>query len=190
MLFAGIAVYFAYQASRSRGELGELREAKARAERHDAEISSQVADLRTRSEGLARDLDKQREESSRLADALAEAKAQGGRIVPFLLTASLVRDAGSLQTLTLPADAASVRITVPVTPGSSYATWRAVAQSPEGRNYWAGTGTWPGASAKSVVVTVPARSLPSGDCILSLTGVMGSGQREPAADFSFRVKRG
>jgi len=189
-VFAALFVYFAYDARHLHGELATLREAKARAERHDAEVSGQVADLRSRTEVLARDLQTQRDEAGRLADQLAQAKAQGGRIVSYLLAATLVRGGGALQTLTVPADAASVRLTVPVTPGTSYATYRVVVQSPEGKSHWADTGTWPSASAKTIVVTVPARALSPGDYILTLTGVMTSGQREPAADFSFRVKRG
>jgi hypothetical protein len=189
-IFAALFAYFAYDASRLRGELGRLREAKASAERHDAEISSQIADLRGRGDRLEKDLQTQRDEAARLADQLAEAKAQGSRVIPFLLTATLVRGGGALPTLSVPADAASVRFTVPVTPGSSYTSWRAVVQSPEGSNHWAGTGAWPAATAKAIVVTMPASALPAGDYILSLTGVMASGQREPAADFSFRVKRG
>jgi hypothetical protein len=188
-VFAALFAYFAYDASRLRGELGALREAKARAEKHDAEVAGQVADLRSRSEGLVRDLQTQRYESTRLADELAELKAQGGRVVSFLLTATLVRGGGTLQTLSLPADAASVRFTVPVMPGTSYASYRVVVQSPEGSSHWAGTGAWPSPTAKTIAVTMPANALTPGDYILSVTGVMASGQREPAADFSFRVKR-
>jgi hypothetical protein len=188
-VFAAIVVYLAIDAGRLRREVNRLQAEKAAAIRHDAEVAGQVSDLRERSARLERDLQGQRDDASRLADQLAALKAQGGRAVSFLLSGVLVRGGGEPQTLAVPGDAALVRLTLPITPGSGYASYRAVVQSPEGKSYWAGTGAWPAATAKTLTVTAPAASLPPGDYILSLTGVRPDGQREPAADFSFRVKK-
>lgn len=189
-LFAAIGAFLAVDSARLRREVGRLEAEKASAVSHDAEVSRQVSDLKTRSERLERDLQGQKDEAGRLADQLATLRAQGGRVVSFLLATTLTRESGQLQTLKVPADAATVRLTIPFAPGTAYASYRAVVQSPEGKSYWAGTGSWPPPGAKSMAIHVPASALPAGDYILSLTGVTAAGNREPAADFSFRVVRG
>ena len=188
-VFAAIGVYLAVDGGRLRREVNQLGAERATAIRHDAEVAGQVSDLRDRSARLERDLQGQRDEAARLADQLAVLRAQGGRAVSLLLSAILVRGEGELPTLKVPSDAALVRLTLPMNSEPAYQSYRVVVQSPEGRSYWAGTGAWPAATAKTMTVTIPAASLPPGDYILSLTGVRRDGQREPAADFSFRVQR-
>ena len=188
-LFAAVGVYFALDGARLRSEVGRLRRQNESASRRAADVSRQVSELQDRSARLERDLESEREEAGRLSGELALIRQQGSRVVSFLLSGGAVRGDGQLPTLTIPADVASVRVSIPTPPGA-YASYRAVIQTPEGKSRWAGTGTWPAAGAKALAVTVPASSLPAGDYILSLTGVMADGRREPAADFSFRVKRG
>lgn len=190
VLFAAVGLYLAVDGARLRREVGRLRQEKESASRRETEVSRQVSELRDRSTRLERDLESQRSEAVRLSDQVAAMQQQAGRAVSFLLTAGLVREGGQLQTLRIPGDAALVRLSIPLTPGSTYSSYRAVVQSPEGKSYWSGTGAWPATGAKALAITVPAASLPSDDYILSLTGVMADGKREPAADFSFRVKRG
>lgn len=189
VLFAAVGLYFAVDGARLRREVSRLRQVTESASRRESDAARQVTELRDRSVRLERDLQSQKDEAGRLADQMAALRQQGSKVVSFLLIGGLVRDGGELQTLRIPSDAALMRLGVPLTPGSSYASYRAVVQSPEGKSFWSGTGAWPAAGAKTVTVAVPAASLPAGDYILSLTGVLADGQREPAADFSFRVTR-
>jgi hypothetical protein len=195
VVFGAAAVFFAASSSRHRAESARALAAKKGAESRLAAVSSEAAELRGRAARLERELTEQRAESSGLADQVAALRAQGGRVASFVLAgrpggSGAASSSSSVQTLRVPSDAALVRLSLPFNPGGSYASYRAVLQSSAGKGYWAGTGSWPARGTKTVTVAVPAASLPPGDYVLSLTGVAASGDREPAADFSFRVTRG
>ncbi len=156
--------------------------------RRDQDLSRQLAEVQSRADRLQRDLERQQTEMARLSEQLANLQSQAARAVSFVLTGGLVRDGGTLQTLRIPAATETVRLTLPIS-DASYVSYRAIIQTPEGQTLWKGEAAPAQPGANSLLVTVPARVLASGDYILSVTGITASGRSEAAADFSFRVKK-
>jgi cell division protein FtsL len=187
ILFAVLGLYFATDALRMRRELARLEAERATAAAREQDLARQIAQARGRGERLEQELARLNSEEQRLNQQLAELQEHAGKSVSFTMVAGLLRDSGMLQTLRIPPDAATVRLTLKL-PDASYSAYKAAIQTPEGREVWKGSAAPPPAGGKPLVLTVPARALPSGDYILSLTGVTAAGRLEPAADYSFRVK--
>jgi hypothetical protein len=181
MLFGVIGAYFAWTSIQLREELRRAEADKGSVAQREAELSRQLTEVQGRADRL-------QGEMARLSEQLANLQSQATRSVAFALTAGLLRDGGNLQTLRIPAGTENVRLTLPLS-GSSYVSYRAVIQTPEGKTVWKGDAVPAVSGAKSLLVSVPARALPSGDYILSVTGISASGRSETAADFSFRVRR-
>jgi hypothetical protein len=187
LVLAAIGAYFAAASVRARQELRRLEAEKTVVSRRERDLERQIAEARGHDSRLAQELARERAEKERLAQELASLQARSAKSVSFTLIAGLVRDSGTLQTLRIPSDAANIRLTLPVA-DPSYASYHAVIQTPEGKEIWRGEATRQ-ISGKSLMVVVPSQALQPGDYILSLTGTTASGRPEPAADFSFRVKK-
>lgn len=109
--------------------------------------------------------------------------------VALVLVPGSLRDPDAGAVLVLPAGAEGARIQM-VYDGQGYPAYRAAIRTPEGREVWSQEDlapTEPG--ARSVVIAVPARALPPGDYILTLSAGAGGARREDIADYSFRVAR-
>src|SRR5262249_44370775 len=139
-------------------------------------------------ERLKQQVAEERSERERLAHEIESLETAEAKTVSFTLIAGLVRGNGNLPTIRTAPDTVNVRLTAPL-PEASYPSYRAANETPEGKSVWSGAAQPAQAGARSIVSTVPARALPSGDYILSVTGVTSDGRTESAADFSFRVKR-
>jgi hypothetical protein len=188
VLFGAIGVYFAWTSIELRQELRRAEGESGSVSRRDQDLSRQLAEVQSRADRLQRDLERQQTEMARLSEQLANLQSQAARAVSFVLTGGLVRDGGTLQTLQIPTGTETVRLTLPIS-DSSYVSYRTSIQTPEGQTVWKGEAAPTVPGARSLLVTVPARALGSGDYILSVTGVTASGRSETAADFSFRVKK-
>jgi hypothetical protein len=181
VLFGAIGLYFAWTSIELRRENGSVS-------RRDQDLSRQLSEVQNRADRLQRDLERQQTEMARLSEQLANLQSQAAKAVSFVLTGGLVRDGGTLQTLQIPAGIETVRLTLPLS-DASYVSYRAVIQTPEGKTVWKGDAAPTVPGARSLLFTVPARALASGDYILSVAGITASGRSETAADISFRVQR-
>ena len=190
-VLVGLAgAYFAYRFNESRRELNRLAEQQAALERRQKELSQDLAQAQAERARLEKELELTRKEAESYASQIAEAQRDLAGTVAFTLAGGLVRDAGTQKTLDIPACARRVKLSMPL-PSDEYASYMAVIRTPEGSQIWKQTSLAVRrvGSALSLAITVPARLLAEGDYILTVNGVSRGGRSEPAADFSFRVKK-
>ncbi|HYB52290.1 MAG TPA: hypothetical protein VEG84_00350 [Thermoanaerobaculia bacterium] len=187
ILFGLLAAFLAVDSARIRREIRQLQAEQAAAARREEELSRRAGEARAEEEKLKQELAREHSESERLAHEVENLQSSV-RTVSFTLIAGLVRGNGNLQTVRLPPDTVNLRLTAPLTE-LRHSSYRAVIQTPEGKIAWKGEARRAESGATSVLMTVPAASLASGDYILSVTGITAKGIQEPAADFSFRVKK-
>jgi hypothetical protein len=100
-----------------------------------------------------------------------------------------VRDGAEGSNLSVPRAATHLSVRLQLEE-DNYRNYRATISTPEGRRVWAGAARKDRATnAHSVTVALPAATLPRGDYVVELSGVVAGGRREPAAAYSFRVTR-
>lgn len=205
-------VWLLFERTRAGGEARRLREESASLRERVRELEQQSAAERARNEELLARLGGERTqpapESARPAEQAtreaapptgetaratappprAEASRQPPRpsVAAFVLTPGLVRGGGG-QTLAVPGGASSVALRLNVEAGA-YESYRAVIETPGGREVWQADALAPRGEAVSLPA-LPARSLPPGDYVLLLQGKRPNGAYEGAADYSFRVVR-
>ena len=111
------------------------------------------------------------------------------RVVSFLLTAGLQREATGGNTLRIPADAAIVRLRLPIEIEPS-ARYRARIQRADGKELLRRTGLRPNRTPQGSVILleVGAQALSEGDHVVLLEDVSGS-DPVPVEEYFFRVAR-
>ena len=189
VLLAVVGAYFAWTSIQLREEIRLVEDKSGNLVRGGEDLVGQIAQIRSEAEQLRRELQRQRVETNQLAEQLARLQSHAAKAVSFVLAAGRLRDGGNLQALRIPAGTEIVRLTLPIS-DPSYVSYRAVIETPEGKTVWKGDAARSEPGAKTLLVTLPARALASGDYILSVTGVSASGRSESTADFSFRIKKG
>jgi hypothetical protein len=176
LLAAAGGVWIARQTAAYESELGRLRAERDRLAQEQRELNARLQELRGRIAALDRTptLDP--------SDPLS-------RVVTFLLTAGLPREAIEGNTLRIPADAAIVRLRLPMETEPS-ARYRARIQRADGTELLRRTGLRPNRMAQGSVILleVEARALPEGDYVVLLEDVSGS-DPVPVEEYFFRVTR-
>lgn len=180
----------AFQAVDARREVSRLLAERGSAQQRERDLRRQLEIVRGGDERLRRELAQVQSEKERLAADLAKLEKPDPGLVSFALVAGLVRDAGHQQVFTIPQGATKARLSMSI-PADHYSSYSAVIRTPEGRDVWKQAGlTAPRTeSTASLVVTVPAPALPSGDYILTVTGKTSAGLSETLADYAFRTRK-
>jgi hypothetical protein len=173
-LLLGLGGYFGYRFVQAERELSQVQ-------RRQAELKSQLDRALAERSRLERALEATRSE-------IAELERQAASVIAFTLEPRLLRDSGARHDLLVPAGATVVRLTAPMSQ-SGYRSFSAALKTPEDRQVWQQQDIQPQPGVKSLTLAVPAAVLPSGDYILSVTGVTASGRNESVADFAFRVTK-
>jgi len=144
------------------------------------------------SSGLQASLERERQERSN-AEARArtleeELRRPRSPVATFALAAGLLRAAGSLPRVVIPADALVVRLRLEL-PADDYPLYRAALLDADGDELWAASKLRaekePGPAA--VVLDLPSRLLPRGDYQMKLSGVFEAKEPEALATYTFRV---
>jgi hypothetical protein len=188
VLFAILAFVFGMDAARAHRQANKLLAERNAAAQRELELSRRVGEAQAQAEQLGRQVAEERSETERLSREVEELQASSSaKIASLTLIAGLVRGSGNLPAVRVAPDTVSLRLTAPMQ--VSYASYGASVQTPEGKTLWRGPARPSAARGQSIVVTLPAKDIPSGDYILSVTGVTAAGREESAADFSFRVKK-
>lgn len=174
---------------RLRSELSRLsRDAAAREEAIAADVSSE----RARAVGLERDVQEERRTRALLEQELArrpDAPAAGPSprmVLSLLLTPGRTRAGGETPTLTIPPEAADVRLLLERPDAPAVGRYDAAVLDADGNEIWQGRGIQ--STGLLVALTIPSRVLPEGDFEVTLTSVT-AGARERVADYYFRVLR-
>jgi hypothetical protein len=179
---------------RLRNRLGRSEADTAALQQRQRDLEAQLAEKQRQTNQSAEDLDRNRAELDRLKRELASLQEPGSKptttIASFLLSASLVREAGERNRLMIPPGASGVRMQLSIDE-DVYAKYRASLRTAEGAELWSGPAPnrRSGRAGKRVVLTLPAGLLSEGDYILALTGVTLEGELEGAGNYYFRVVR-
>jgi hypothetical protein len=189
VLFAILAVVFGMDSFRARHEARTLLAERAAAAERELTLARRVSETEAQAKKLEQQVAEERSESERLSREIEEFQApSAAKTASLTLIAELIRGNGKLPSVLIASDTVNLRLIAPL-PQVSYPSYRAAIQTPEGKTLWRGSARPVSAGSHSITVTLPAKDLPPGDYILSITGVTAAGSEESAADFSFRVKR-
>ena len=187
MALAG--AYLSFQALGSQREVSRLLAERSSLQQRERELRRQLDAARGQEERQKKELGELQAEKERLTAELASREKPDTGLVSFTLIAGLVRGAGSQQTFTIPNGATKARLSMSIQ-ADDYASYSAVIRTPEGREVWkqAGLTARRTESTASLVVTVPAPALSSGDYVLTVTGKTSAGLSETLADYAFRTR--
>lgn len=195
--------------ARMRDELQQLRRERATLSERTQEMEQRAAAERARSEGLLAQLEGERARPTPTGGGQEEDAAvrqerpspgKGGRqqqprpsVISFVLTPGLVRGGGGdAATLQVPRGASSIALRLNVEM-DTYASYRAVIETPGGLHVWSANLIKPrrptGTHGTIALPALPTRDLPPGDYILLLSGKRPDGEFEGVADYSFRVSK-
>lgn len=170
--------------ARSQAEEQRARELQ----RQIQELEQQLAGQRRNSEHLNAELSRLREELQKAETPKASPTAERPALLSVLLTPALVRSGGETQQITITHGTAQVQLRMK--PDSSdYARFQVSLKSVEGAEILTRQAVRPATTRTGPVVAVslPARLLPAGDYILTLSGLTTTGESEEVNRYFFRV---
>jgi hypothetical protein len=112
----------------------------------------------------------------------------GGTGPTFTLATGLLRSGGSLTRVSVPSDAAVVRLRLELPPADSYPTYRATVLDEDGTEVWTVAKLRvQDADTSAVVVAVPTELLSRGDYQVRLSGQKDEGEPEIVGTYAFRI---
>lgn len=162
-----------------------------------AQIRTEKGSLQEREQQLQQQLEQQRRRSQELEQQLALTQAQVRKppatslspLVVFL-TAGLVRDSGTLKRIMLTSETRLVELWLELA-DPKYDNYRVVLQDDEGSEVLALNKAKPQrlGSNQFIVVTLPAKDLPTHDYLLKLSGASKTGELDPINSYSFGIRR-
>ena len=187
-----------YQTVQLRSQVAQLEVARINQEQQQVQQAQQAGEQRTRGDQLSEQLEAERQKRTELEQELARQKAQTTRetgnqstapatILSFFLTPGLSRDIDSTKRLTIPSGVTQLRLQLKLKRPGTYQSYQAVLQTLDGAELW--QRTLPRSASQAVTVTLPAKSLPSGDYLLLLKGKAAAGEWEEVDEYHFNTVR-
>jgi len=178
------------QARRLRAELAQRDAAQAVQEQRAAELQRQIADEQKRNEELTSEL--QRASNPETAPTQSSPEAVTPAFVTLLLAANGVRGAETAppRTLTIPKGIRQVHVQL-VVKDHDYPSYQIVLRAIAGPEIFKGQNLKPRINKPGAVfsLSVPASKLTAGDYMLTLRGVLQSGEFEDVSKSLFRVEK-
>lgn len=182
-------------------EVDRLHAEQAASQRGTTELQGEIAELNAKSKELTDNLQQERERSSILDQQLADLRTkpkEDEQVDPLqrLATLTVMLDSGSVRssikrkTLMPGPDLERVTFRLKLR-ADDYKRYKAVLESDNGQAVWTEQSLKPQTTGRvrSVPLTVPAESLPSGDYVIRLSGVTDEGRFEDIGSYYFRVLR-
>ena len=176
--------------SRLRNELAQTRATEAAREQHEHELQQQLIDEQARNQQLIAELDRERAQPTPEV-GIASPKNTAPAFVSLLLVASGVRGAETKSpTLSIPAGTQEVRIELK-TAENEYQSYQLELHALGGKAIFDHKKVKPTMtkSGANFGFSVPASRFTSGDYILTLKGVMPTGEVEDVSKSLFRVEK-
>jgi len=176
--------------SRLRNELAQTRATEAAREQHEHELQQQLIDEQARNQQLIAELDRERAQPTPEV-GIASPKNTAPAFVSLLLVASGVRGAETKSpTLSIPAGTQEVRIELK-TAENEYQSYQLELHALGGKAIFDRKKVKPTItkSGANFGFSVPASKFTSGDYILTLKGVMPTGEVEDVSKSLFRVEK-
>jgi hypothetical protein len=194
LLFVGASWLF-YQTTRLRSRVEQIEAARVSQERQSAESSA-------RQQQLSGELERERSRRAQLEQELATQQAARDRegrssssstFLSFILAPGLVRDADGPKRLLVPASAGALRLQLDLKRPDDYRGYRAALrrETPDGPELWSQdlSRARSFASGRTVVVNLPAKLLPEGVYVITLSGRTSGGEMEEIDDYYFNIVR-
>ena len=176
--------------SRLRNELAQTRATEAAREQHERELQQQLIDEQARNQQLMAELDRERAQPTPEV-GIASPKNTAPAFVSLLLVASGVRGAETKSpTLSIAAGTQEVRIELK-TAENEYQSYQLELHAVGGKAIFDHKSVKPTIrkSGANFRFAVPASKFTSGDYILTLKGIMPSGEAEDVSKSLFRVEK-
>jgi hypothetical protein len=170
-----------------------------------AQIRTEQGSLQERERQLKQQLEDQRRRSQELEQQVALTQAPGQKrpedslsTVAVVLTAGLVRDSGTSNTLMIAPDTRLVELKLELA-DAKYENYRIVLQDGEGREFMSFYKAKPQRLGPNqfIIVTLAAKDLPTDDYLLKLSGAskglsqltLTTGELDPITSYSVSVRR-
>ncbi|HEX5731889.1 MAG TPA: hypothetical protein VF131_03555 [Blastocatellia bacterium] len=176
----------------------QILERQANLSQAEEGLRQQLDEQRERNKELARQLEQSQEEMSRIEQELAGLNQEKSRHreIPASITASLiiapgsVRDKGQINRVDLTTDIRQLRLELKLQ-GENYQSYRVEVRTVEGKSIWKEVNlrARQQAGEKSVVTTLPARHLPEGDYLVTLSASAAGRGYEKVATYYFTILR-
>jgi len=157
-------------------QVAQLEAARRSVER---DSQQQLAGARGQQDQLAKQLEQEKSRLHDMEKALTQKPAETS-VFGFVLLPGLLRDSSGPKRLSIPAGALSVRLQLETK--EKYPRYRVSVQTLDGDAVLDQDVFQP-------AIVVPARLLPAGDYMVTLHGILASGDSEEAGDFYFTVVR-
>jgi len=163
---------------RLRGELTDARTVSMAQREREQELKRQIAAERAQGEQLTAELESAREQL-RIA---TEHSTPG--VITLLLSSGLLREGDKQNTFLVPPSTEFVQIQLQLK-SRDYPAYQATVKTAEGRPVW----NQKQLRAKGVALSLraPARLFPTGDYILTVSGVSAAGEVEEVSHSYFRI---
>jgi len=176
-------------------ELDRARAEQAASAQRDAKQQAELAEERNRAEQLARELERERQERARLENELSRSRptpapsVQSPTLLSFLLVPQMLRDRGSLKSLTLTPGVKTIELELSLNSPAAYQSFRVELQTAAGQpiKSWERLSVRRTGQGQTLAVRAPAASFEADDYLLKLSGLTRHGESEEIANYVFRV---
>ena len=176
----------------------QILEQQAKLNQAEEGLRRQLDEQMGRSEELAGQLTQSQKEVSGIRQELSSLKQEKGhsRVIPAPVIASLiiapgsVRDGGQINRVDLTAGIEQLRLELKLQ-GEDYQSYKVEVKTVEGKSIWKEVNlrARQRAGGKSLVATLPARQLPEGDYLATLSGRAPGQGYEEVATYYFTILR-
>lgn len=184
------AIWFARETSRLRERLTQSQEQQAALKRREQELQQQIAAARGDSEQLKGELERTRQQLEQLQAEANKPQQPALGLATFTLSLGAGRAIGEAKVLDIPANAAAVRLRV-FLEIDEYPRYSAVLRTLDGKEIWQQSSLRSRSigQAKAILLNIPAARFSNGDYLLTLNGIVPSGEGTTAGETYFTVQK-
>ena len=176
----------------------QVHEQQANLDQAEESLRRQLDEQMGRSEELARQLEQSQKEMSRIDQELSSLKQDKSHrrenpapiIASLIIAPGSVRDRGPINRVDLKTGIEQLRLELKLQ-GEDYQSYKVEVKTVEGKSIWKEVNlrARQRAEGKSLVATLPARQLPEGDYLATLSGLAPGRGYEEVATYYFTILR-
>ena len=190
LVLLGVAGYLLAENARLRNQIDDARQVRARLEDRERQLQTQLTDERSASAETVKELARVRESLAQPELRAPKEGSVGLGVLSFTLR-SATRGPSSVQTVTIPTEATTVKLQLPLEPDDFQRYDVALQETATNQTLWRGGGLQAISigGVKALSVTVPARLLQPKFYTIELTGIPAGGDPQDLSSYPFRVER-
>lgn len=192
-LAAGL-LWLLFETRKLAAEIQTAQAARETQDRQERALQAEVARLQANMDELTIQLERDRSSRHEMEKELSRLRAAADQAPPaksvasFVLTPGMLREGGQVVNVQLTPDITRVRFQLRLD-GEKYRVYRATIQSDEGTSVFRKNLALRSKNGTSIVVTVPASALSSGDYVARLEGSNDGGGYTSVGTYYFRVAK-